>query len=529
MKKFLSILIVLTMLLSIASVPAFAEEPQISLYSGTPDLDFWGALYDDSGKPVTKEVTIMTADQLMGFAEMSSSNAFEGWTIKLGADMVINTGNAGEWADTAKAPAHKWKGGNSYGCAFAGTFDGQGHVISGLYTVGSSSKAAALIAYASGNATIQNVSIVNSYFTGEAYVSAVVGSYEPKKSDVCLTIKNVHVQDSFVHSSTQDSAGILGRVGGNTETNVSLKLEDISFVGGSITVGRHSGGVIGRIYNAKAYENGVALSMNRIALDTDITLSHSNTDLKAGAVIGNLNGFREAKVSNIFVGGTLKVTLTNAINTGAFVGILSNSAANVSGSNRALLKVENALIALKCENVNAVWFNRSATYNGTDIISATDELTNAYYDSDVLKIDATGATGCKAVMGKDTPDAETGKSFATLKGTDAGFTGWTKVTGDYPIPMAITAIDVNVYKNYVAPPPADDTEETTTAPEETTEAETTGNNGNETQTQAPAESETTPNTTEKKSGCSSVVGASCALIVLIALGGATVATKKSKK
>lgn len=552
-KTILSIVLVMTMLVSLMSIPVAAEGTQISLYSGTPDLDFWGALYDDEGNPITKEVTIMTADQLMGFAEMTSVNAFDGWTIKLGADMVINTGDASEWSDSAKAPSHQWKGGSSYGYSFSGTFDGQGHVISGLYTVGSESKAAALFGYASRNATIQNVSVVNSYFGGVKYVSAVVGSYEPKMNDATLTIKNVHVQDTVVNASSQDSAGFVGYLGEHEKTNTSVKLEDVSFVGGSITVGRHSGGVVGRVYNGKTYENGVAMTMNRIVLDTDLKFASTNADGKAGSLIGNLNGFRSVNASNIFIGGTLEVTASNPSNTAALVGILSNSARNVSGNDRALLKVENVLIAQACKNVNSVWFNRSAAYNGTDSQSATDELTNIYYDSDVVKIDTTGATGCKAVMKNDEPATETGKSFATLKGTDAGFTGWTTVANDYPTPTALPEIDVDLYKNYVAPPAqggedeggdgsqgGDDGNDQQGGTQNGGSDDGSQNNGsqnngsgnnqnNDTQTQAPAESETTPTTTEKKSGCSSVVGTGFGLIALICLGGATIVTKKSKK
>ncbi len=555
MKKFLSILTVMTLLLTMVSIPVSATEtetPQISLYSGTPDMDFWGNLYDDDGNPITKEVTITTADQLMGFAEMSASNAFDGWTIKLGADMVINTGDASEWSDSTKAPSYKWKGGSSYGYSFSGTFDGQGHVISGLYNVGSSSKAASLFGYASRNATIQNLTIVNSYFTGEPYVSAVVGSYEPKIDNATLTIKNVHVVDTFVSSTTNDGAGIVGWINSDDHTNMSAKIENVSFVGGSITAARHSGGIIGRLYNGKsAYENGVALTMNNIVLDTDLTFTTTSTDTKSGGLIGNVNGFRSATISNVYIGGTMEVTTENSKNTGSFIGILSNSAKNVSGSNRALLKVENVLIAQECKNVNAVWFNRSAAYNGTDSQSATDQLTNVYYDSDVLKIDTTGATGCKAVMTNDTPDAETGKSFASLKGTDAGYTGWTTVANDYPLPMALTEVDVDTYKNYVAPPAGGDGDDTSSGGttggdgggqqggtqsggQNNDQNNNTNNNNNNnsnnndnTTTEAPTTQ--APATTEKKSGCSSVVTAGTALMALICLGGATVVCKKSKK
>ena len=53
---------------------------------------------------------------------------FKDKTVKLGANITLNSGDANAWtAETA--PAYKWFPINN----FAGTFDGQGHAISGIY------------------------------------------------------------------------------------------------------------------------------------------------------------------------------------------------------------------------------------------------------------------------------------------------------------------------------------------------------------------------------------------------------------
>jgi hypothetical protein len=71
--------------------------------------------------PGKKEYTIKTAAQLYGLARLAfGGEKFEGVTIKLGADIVINTGNANEWAaGTAKA-GRAWTPIKN----FDGTFDG---------------------------------------------------------------------------------------------------------------------------------------------------------------------------------------------------------------------------------------------------------------------------------------------------------------------------------------------------------------------------------------------------------------------
>ena len=82
--------------------------------------------YDVNGQ----EFTISTADELYEFAALSEYYNFKKQTVKLGADIVINEGNAADWAE--KGPSRKWVPIQG----FAGTFDGQGHTISGMYLNG---------------------------------------------------------------------------------------------------------------------------------------------------------------------------------------------------------------------------------------------------------------------------------------------------------------------------------------------------------------------------------------------------------
>ena len=85
--------------------------------------------YQEDGE----EFTITTMEQLYGFAQLSESYDFKGQTIKLGADIVVNEGNAEDWKK--KAPEHRW----ITITGFAGCFDGEGHTISGVYGVEASS------------------------------------------------------------------------------------------------------------------------------------------------------------------------------------------------------------------------------------------------------------------------------------------------------------------------------------------------------------------------------------------------------
>ena len=84
------------------------------------------AWYHENGT----EFTITTADELFELAELSEHYDFKDQTIKLGADIVVNEGNAADWEKIM--PQRRWEPITG----FAGTFDGQGHTISGLYGLG---------------------------------------------------------------------------------------------------------------------------------------------------------------------------------------------------------------------------------------------------------------------------------------------------------------------------------------------------------------------------------------------------------
>ena len=84
------------------------------------------AWYHENGT----EFTISTAEELFELAELSKHYDFKDQTIKLNADIVINEGNAADWE--FEYPEYIWEPIDN----FAGTFDGQGHTISGVCGMG---------------------------------------------------------------------------------------------------------------------------------------------------------------------------------------------------------------------------------------------------------------------------------------------------------------------------------------------------------------------------------------------------------
>lgn len=94
---------------------------------------------------------------------------------RLTADIELNNTTGWEnWG--SNAPANSWTPIGNY---FTGTFDGQGHTISGLYYVNNSdysSYYAGLFGSLEGGGTVENVGVTKSYIQGSGYTGGIVAS-----------------------------------------------------------------------------------------------------------------------------------------------------------------------------------------------------------------------------------------------------------------------------------------------------------------------------------------------------------------
>ena len=132
----------------------------------------------------TGNYEISNAGQLYWFAAFvnTTGSSFDDYpninaSAVLKKDIVINEGDLSGYDGVS---ANSWRiwtpiGRFPYG-RYTGTFDGQGHTISGLYCDANSRSYAGLFEYNRG--IIQNVGIVNSYFKSENTVGGVCGDNE---------------------------------------------------------------------------------------------------------------------------------------------------------------------------------------------------------------------------------------------------------------------------------------------------------------------------------------------------------------
>lgn len=153
-KKIVSILASAIAIIAVSALAAFGI---LNLVKQKNVIETGNVLGVEWYQPEEKEFTISTKQELYELVALSNFYSFEGQTIKLGADIVINEGNADDWAE--KAPAERWKPISD----FQGTFDGQGHSLSGVYGKAINTPMA-LFTHTGTSSTIRNLKLVNSLF-----------------------------------------------------------------------------------------------------------------------------------------------------------------------------------------------------------------------------------------------------------------------------------------------------------------------------------------------------------------------------
>ncbi len=185
MKKILSVLLTASMLLAAIitlAVPVAADTASANTFN----------VNDPSPK-------ISTAEDLQKFYTMCTSEGmtFEGVTVTLEADIVLNDTSAANWAQSANVK--KLSPTIQNGAYFMGVFDGKGHTIKGMYIDQGSahnwftvSKGFAALFPQTRNAVIKNFTIDGFYVTGDriSAAGAVVGQLSQGCEISGVTLRN---------------------------------------------------------------------------------------------------------------------------------------------------------------------------------------------------------------------------------------------------------------------------------------------------------------------------------------------------
>ncbi|MBQ8213439.1 MAG: hypothetical protein IJZ80_05455, partial [Clostridia bacterium] len=303
------------------SVPEDGEietDPTASVYTG--DYALQDEYYEKFNKAIAAGETqfdIYSADALYVLIPLISANdGFAGKTVSLKCDLVFNEGNAATWARTA--PAFSWTPIDG----FKGTFDGEGHTVSGIY-LKTATNFDGFFRVLGAGATIKNFGIVNSYFEStlnDGYIAALAGRINAADItiDGCYSDATVFAPSSFV------AGGLVGLV--SSTTNAVVK--NCAFAG-SVTGQKHAGGIIGLVGLYNSFKATVidCANLGTVSVKTSLVIAEAS----AGAIVGSASGVELVRCVNYgVVEACIAEGITNATQSNALIGDVTSTADTVT-------------------------------------------------------------------------------------------------------------------------------------------------------------------------------------------------------
>jgi hypothetical protein len=195
------------------------------------------------GQTTTYTIPTVTAAAYGATAASGTDYAVSGNTVTIytGKGMAFLTQNSTYWgssytiklADNVVCSGFIWSRIGDLTNSFQGTFDGQGHTISGIYLDTSLNTEwrdfyQGLFGYANGG-SINNVGVINSYISGNAYVGGIAGRVDSE------TVTNCWNSGEII--SSYGSGGIVGRNYGNVTNCYNT---------GTIKANTNAGGIVGQ-------------------------------------------------------------------------------------------------------------------------------------------------------------------------------------------------------------------------------------------------------------------------------------------
>ena len=272
-----------------------------SIYTGKPDTSWY------TGDKT--EYVLTTADQLAGLNMIRSSSSgsitFEGVTIKLDCDVIINEGTLDEV--TARGSQNKeWIVPNHSKYLFKGTLDGQGHTVSGVYIEMANSGISGMFGSLGGKAVIKNLNVINSCMKAAPVADKqILGCLSGRilGDDANVTLSDVTLNFNFV-----EQGYAVNRVGGfigDVCAGQSLTMNNCEFIGNVNITGVYAGGLVGYVssrnmnlsftnckvdgnINAKEYAGGYfgSYTANSITLKDCASSATVKADSHVGGIAG---------------------------------------------------------------------------------------------------------------------------------------------------------------------------------------------------------------------------------------------------
>ena len=372
-KYIVSIVLALAMVIGIAvfTLPTTTSADTPAVWDGTVASGFAGG-----NGTQANPYQIATPAQFAYFAkrnnEHTGSNRLTGEYYVLTADIVFNTGDASTWGTTAPANDTSscmvgtvWGYTDAYNC-FAGTFNGQGHSISGFY-VNKSSETAGIFCSIAGDtaATIKNLVVTNSYIKSSGNnVGAITG----QSSGTGAVYDCIFITDSVYVTGAQGVGGILGCAGGNGFPSGTKGATFSNCVSGAtVKATRYSGGILGN-------GNGGSVRLDNSLNYGTITRTSGSASEFAG-VVGNNSAVSTINYCvNI---GTIQNNSGGSIGSQIIRGGSSSKKHNLTGCLALTTSYGNYVSTSNCAQISKEAFLTKgflSTTNGSKISSGWTEL-----------------------------------------------------------------------------------------------------------------------------------------------------------
>lgn len=223
-------------------------------------------------------------------AQVAAGTTYAGQYLKLTSDIALT----GEWTPI----------GSSGTLAFGGTFDGDGHSISGMTITDSTLGYVGLFGYTLNGVVIQNVHLTDvsiniSDAAQNVYAGALVAFIKNNTSGTASSIIDGCTVSGSISITTANKVTVVGGLTGFTDQRAA-----ITNCGTDVTVTADSGTGRATVGGLSAWASIRALFMNNYALgDVSVTTTCANYG-NVGGAFGQVNGI----VYNVYTAGNVTLT-----------------------------------------------------------------------------------------------------------------------------------------------------------------------------------------------------------------------------
>jgi uncharacterized repeat protein (TIGR02543 family) len=265
--------------------------------SGTQDYP-WMILYPSQLDLLAERVN-------SGSGDNNASFGYSGKYFKLGAD--INYPHTTAWNDASSTENNYTAIGND-DHPFQGSFDGDGHTISGIRIYrdsGSNDSYQGLFGKVDSDGTVKDLTLTDARITGKNCVGGIVGEL------TSYAIQNCHVtQTVAIHAVVDNAQSHGGIVGQNDGTiNDCTSAATLTFVG-NLTGCNNYGGIVG--------QNWTGTVQNCLAIGANVSGNYN-----AGAIVGDV--YQDGANHNYYHGCTVNGSTGSGIGCGDPAGDLTEN------------------------------------------------------------------------------------------------------------------------------------------------------------------------------------------------------------